>query len=153
MKIALLWVGKTRNASLQGLIQDYWKRISHFCELTLREVPSIKSADQARLVTLEGEKLLSKVEASEFLVLLDPSGQGLTTENFATFVAYHREHPAKTVVFALGGHAGFSAAVRRRADFAISLSPLTFTHEMARYLLVEQIYRAFTIIHHLPYHK
>lgn len=111
------------------------------------------TSDEARLVVLEGKRLLSRVETSDFLSLLDPGGQSLTTEEFAAFVAKHRDQSARTLVFAIGGCTGLSAEVRRRANFALSLSPMTFTHEMARYLLLEQLYRAFSIIHHLPYHK
>lgn len=153
MKIALLWVGKTRNPHLQALIADYWQRLSRFCNLSLREVPPGKDRDKARLVSREGEKLLARVEPSDFLVLLDPVGSLLTTEKFAGFLDRHRNSSVKTLVFVIGGQEGFSQEVRRRADHVISLSPMTLTHEMARCLLVEQIYRAFCVIHNLPYHK
>ncbi|MCI0420578.1 MAG: 23S rRNA (pseudouridine(1915)-N(3))-methyltransferase RlmH [Acidobacteria bacterium] len=154
MKVALLWVGKTRNVHLQSLIQDYGKRLGHFCELSWREVQPVKTETaKARLAALEGERLLTRVEASDFLVLVDPAGQSLTTEKFAAWICKHRDQSTRSLVFVIGGHEGFSEAVRQRADFAISLSPLTFTHEMARCLLLEQIYRAFNLIHNFPYHK
>ena len=153
MKITLLWVGKTRNVHLKGLIEDYWKRLGHFCELSLREVQQVKSETaQGRLVILEGEKLLAKVGASEYVVLLDSTGKSLTTEKFAAWLCNLRDH-SRNLVFVVGGHEGISESVKHRADFCLSLSPLTFTHEMARCLLLEQIYRAFSVIQGLPYHK
>jgi 23S rRNA (pseudouridine1915-N3)-methyltransferase len=153
LKIALLWVGKTRNPHLQRLVQDYWERVSHFCELSLREVPPVKDGDRARLMSLEGEQLLARVSSSDCLVLLDPAGQSLTTEKFAVFLAKQRDTSSRTLVFSIGGHEGFSEEVRLRANRILSLSPMTFTHELARCLLLEQIYRAFSILHHFPYHK
>jgi 23S rRNA (pseudouridine1915-N3)-methyltransferase len=153
LKIVLLWVGRTRNASLQTLIQDYRNRISHFCELKVLELQPVKTREQARVIVLEGERMLAKVASSDFLVLVDPAGQSQTTEKFATFISKQRDQPIGNLVFAVGGHAGFSEAVKRRTNLMISLSPMTFTHEMARCLLVERIYRAFSILHHFPYHK
>jgi 23S rRNA (pseudouridine1915-N3)-methyltransferase len=153
LKIAILWVGKTRNFHLRNLIQDYWQRLSHFCELSLREVPPVKNEDRSRIVSLESERLLAKVSPADLLVLLDPAGQSLTTEKFAAFLQRHRDSSSKILVFAIGGAEGFSEELRRRANKILSLSPMTFTHEIARGLLLEQIYRAFSILHKLPYHK
>jgi 23S rRNA (pseudouridine1915-N3)-methyltransferase len=154
LKITLLWVGKTRNAHLKSLIEDYWKRLEHFCELSLREVQPARSATaKGRLTVLEGEKLLARVDASDYVVLLDAAGKSLTTETFATWLRTHRDQSTRNVVFVVGGHEGLSESLKRRANFCISLSPLTFTHEMARCLLLEQIYRAFSVIHGFPYHK
>ena len=154
MKITLLWVGKTRNVHLKSLIEDYWKRLEHFCELSLREVQPVKSETaKGRLAILEGEKLLARVDASDHVVLLDSTGKSLTTEKFAAWLCKHRDQSTRNLVFVIGGHEGLSESVRRRADFSLSLSPLTFTHEMARCLLLEQIYRAFSVIQGFPYHK
>jgi 23S rRNA (pseudouridine1915-N3)-methyltransferase len=153
LKIAFLWIGKTRNPHLQGLIQDYWERVSHFCELSLREVPSVKNDDRARRVSLEGKKLLAKVGSSDHLILLDPAGESLSTEKFAAFLARQRDTSSRTLVFLVGGHQGLSEEVRRRANRILSLSPMTFTQEQARCLLLEQVYRAFSILHNFPYHK
>lgn len=152
MKITFLWVGKTRNVHLKGLIGDYWNRLEHFCELGLLELQPVKSPP-ARLAALEGQKLLARVDRSDYLVLLDSSAKSLTTEMFAAWLRRHRDQSTRNLVFVIGGHEGLSDDVRRRADFAISLSPLTFTHEMARCLLLEQIYRAFNVIQGFPYHK
>lgn len=154
MRITLLWVGKTRNTHLKSLIDDYWKRLSHFCELSLREVQPVKSeAARGQLLLLEEEKLLARLGDSDHVVVLDPTGKSLTTEKFAAWLCKHRDQSTRSLVFVIGGHEGLSESVRHRADFCLSLSPLTFTHEMTRYLLLEQIYRAFSVIQRLPYHK
>ena len=154
MKITLLWIGKTRNVHLKSLIEDYWKRLEHFCDLSLREVQPVKSETaKGRLATLEGERLLARVDSSDYLVLLDSSAKSLTTEMFAAWLCKHRDHSTRSLVFVIGGPEGLSDALKRRANFSISLSPLTFTHEMARCLLLEQIYRAFSVIQGFPYHK
>jgi len=154
VKITLLWVGKTRNVHLKSLIEDYSKRLDHFCELSLREVRPVKSeTGKGRLAGLEGEKLLARVERSDYVVLLDSSAKSLTTEMFAAWLCKQRDQATRNLVFVIGGHEGPSEALRRRANFSLSLSPLTFTHEMARCLLLEQIYRAFSVIQGFPYHK
>ena len=153
MKITLLWVGKTRNVHLKELIEDYWTRLGHFCELTLREVQPANAEDQGRPAALEGQRLLTKVHAADYLVLLDSTGKSLTTEKFAGWLRNHRDQATRNLVFLVGGPEGVSEAVRQRADFVLSLSALTFTHEMARCLLMEQIYRAFSVIQRLPYHR
>ena len=154
MKITFLWVDKTRNVHLKCLIEDYWKRLEHSCELSLREVRSVKSeTGKGRLADLEGEKLLARVERSDYVVLLDSSAKSLTTEMFAAWLCKQRDQATRNLVFVIGGHEGLSEALRRRANFSLSLSPLTFTHEMARCLLLEQIYRAFSVIQGFPYHK
>jgi len=139
---------------LKSLIEDYSTRLGHFCELSLREVQPVKSeAAKGRLAISEGEKLLATVDPSDYLVLLDSTGRSLTTEKFAAWLCKHREQSTRNLVFVIGGHEGLSEAVKHRADFAISLSALTFTHEMARCLLLEQIYRAFSVIQGFPYHR
>jgi len=154
LKITLLWVGKTRNAHLKSLIEDYWNRLEHFCELSLREVQPVKSETaKGRMADREGEKLLARVDASDYLVLLDSTGKSLTTEKFADWLCKHRDQSTRNLVFVIGSHVGLSEAVKRRANFTLSLSALTFTHEMARCLLLEQIYRAFSVIQGLPYHR
>lgn len=144
---------KTRNVHLKSLIEDYWKRLEHSCDLSLREVRPVKSEiGRGRVAELEGEKLLARVERSDYVVLLDSSAKSLTTEMFAAWLCKQRDQ-SRNLVFVIGGHEGLSEALRRRADLTLSLSPLTFTHEMARCLLLEQIYRAFNMIQGFPYHK
>ena len=153
MKITLLWIGKTRDSSIQSLIEVYWKRISHFCELSLIEIRSVQEDDPNRLVMREGEKILAKIQREDFLVLLDSQGKTYTSEEFSSFVSAYRDRSLTKLVFVSGGHNGISHVVRKRANLSVSLSRMTFNHEMVRLFLLEQIYRAFTMIHHIPYHK
>ena len=153
VKITLLWVGKTKNRSLQCLIEDYRKRLSHFCELSLIEIRSTQEDDPDGLVTREGEKLLTKIRPEDFLVLLDPQGKSYTSEGFSHLVSTYRDRSLAKIVFVIGGPRGVSPAVRKRANLLVSLSRMTFNHDMVRLFLLEQIYRAFTMIHHIPYHK
>ena len=153
MKITLLWIGKTRNASIRNLIQDYRNRIGHFCELSIIEVKPIEDDDIDKLIFREGERLLIGVVPSDFLILLDVEGKSLTSARFADFIALHRDRSQKNLVFAIGGHAGLSKELKGRANLRLSVSQMTLTHEMTRLVLMEQIYRAFTLIHHIPYHK
>ena len=108
---------------------------------------------KGRLATLEGAKLLARLDASDHVVLLDSTGKSLTTEKFAAWLCKHRDQSTRNLVFVIGGHEGISESLKRRADSCLSLSPLTFTHEMARCVLLEQIYRAFNVIQGFPYHK
>ena len=153
MKLTLLWVGKTKNRSLHSLIEDYWKRLSHFCELSLIEIRSIQEDDPNRLVTREGEKFLAKIQPEDFLVLLDPQGKSYTSEEFSNLVSTYRDRSLARMVFVIGGASGVSPAVRKRANLLVSLSRMTFNHDMVRLFLLEQVYRAFTLIHRIPYHK
>ncbi len=153
MKIVVVWVGKTRNLSLDSLIGDYRKRISYFCELVIREVRPAKVSHEPRMLVVEQQGLLRTIKPTDFLILLDQDGRSLTSERFAALIQKRLEQPVRALVFIVGGHAGVSEAVKERADFTLSLSQMTVTHEMARCLLLEQIYRAFTILNHLPYHK
>jgi 23S rRNA (pseudouridine1915-N3)-methyltransferase len=153
VKINLLWIGKTRNSSLQNLIGDYWKRLSHFGEVSLIEIRSVQDDDPNRLVTREGEKILAKIEPEDFLILLDSQGRVCTSEEFAKLVSSYRDRSLAKLVFVIGGHHGVSPAVRNRSNLSVSLSRMTFNHEMVRLFLLEQIYRAFTIINRIPYHK
>ena len=153
MRITLLWVGKTKNGLLLSLIDDYWERLSHFCELSLIEIRSAQEEDRGRLVTKEAQKILAKIEPNDFLILLDSQGKNLTSQEFSEQLSSYRDRSPAKLVFVIGGHWGVSPAVRKRANELISLSRMTFNHEMIRLFLLEQLYRSFTIIHRIPYHK
>ena len=153
MKLILRWIGKTKNPHLESLIGDYLARIRHFVDLSLLEIKPIEVQDPVQAVAAEGKRLLSRLDRDDYLVAIDPLGHQLKSEGFAQIITERREHSLKTMVFVLGGPSGLSDAVRKRSHRMISLSSMTFSHEIARLVLLEQIYRAFTLIHHLPYHK
>ncbi len=153
MKLILRWVGKTRNPHLSALIADFQARIGALADLTLSEVKGVEFRDPVRAVEAEGRHLLRGLGRDDYLIAMDPQGQPLNTEGFAQFIADRREYSLKRMVFVLGGPDGLSEAVRSRSQRVISLSSMTFSHEIARLLLLEQIYRAFTLVHRIPYHK
>ena len=155
MKLRFVWVGKTRNASVKELIRQYLERVNKFGRVEiveLRDRAEVGSESRA-IIDKEGKDILSRTAEDSFVVALDERGQQLDSRALARLIEKHRASGTKQVTFVLGGHLGLSDEVRGRADFVLGLSRMTFTHEMARALLLEQVYRAFTIIHDLPYQK
>ena len=139
MKLRIVWVGKTKNPLLAKLCEDYIGRIRHFLPI---EIADVKEA-----------KLLQAFDANDRVVALDPKGKAWTSEEFAKFIQQHMVEDPRRLTFVIGDYAGLSPEIKKRADIQWSLSPLTFTHDITRVLLVEQIYRALSIVHNLPYSK
>jgi 23S rRNA (pseudouridine1915-N3)-methyltransferase len=148
MKLRVLWVGKTKNPQTAKLCAEYTSRIEHFLRLEIVEVKEPKGGMQA-----EAEKILSAVDSSDRVVALDPKGKTWTSEQLAKFVQQHMTSDARRLTFVIGGYEGLADAVKKRADVQWSLSPLTFTHDIARVILLEQLYRALAIIHNFPYSR
>ncbi len=154
MNIKLIAVGKTDNAALQQLITDYQKRLSHYVNFDLQIIADIKnskSLSEEQQKVKEGELILKNVENSH-LVLLDEQGKEYTSEGFSEFLQQKMNTGIKQLVFVIGGPYGFSEEVYARANGKLSLSKLTFSHQMIRLFFVEQVYRAFTILKNEPYH-
>ena len=154
-KTILLVVGKTVSAQLQTMIDDYVGRIVHFTPFNVEVVPELKNAKsltQEQQKTMEGKALLAKLKPGDHVVLLDERGRQYSSLDFARYVTQRQSLSSQRVVFVVGGPYGFSKEVYNRADDKLSLSPMTFSHQMIRLLFVEQYYRALTIINHLPYH-
>ena len=155
MKLRFVWVGKTRNASVKELIRQYLERVNNFGRVEiveLRDRTDVGNESRA-IIDKEGKDILLRTAADSFVVALDERGQQLDSQALARFIDKHRGAGTKQITFVVGGHLGLSDEVRERADFVLGLSRMTFTHELARALLLEQVYRAFTIIHDLPYQK
>lgn len=153
MKIRLVLVGKTRNSAMAALIADYEKRIRHFCEINTSVVKPEESGPEDHVVEKEGTRLLKKIAEGEFLVALDSQGESLSSEQLEQFLFRQFDGGKREMNFVIGGPYGLSRAVKTRANKILSLSGLTFNHEMVRLLLLEQIYRCFAIRNHIPYHK
>ncbi len=156
MRLELLFPGKTREEYLARGIDDFAGRLRRYVELELRVVKAAKPGrgeDEARLIREEGRLLLSRVPPEAFLVALDPGGRLLDSPELAQRLGHWEEQGREKLIFVIGGHLGLAPEVLARADFALSLSPLTFTHEMARLLLLEQLYRAWNIRQGTAYHK
>ena len=155
MNIKLIAVGKTDNPALQQLISTYEKRLSYYINFELQLLPDIKnskSLSEEQQKIKEGELILSYVEPSHHLILLDERGKEYTSIAFADELQKKMNTGIKQVTFVIGGPYGFSQAIYQRANSKLSLSKLTFSHQMIRLFFVEQLYRAFTILRNEPYH-
>lgn len=155
MNIKLIAVGKTDNPALQQLISTYEKRLSYYINFELQLLPDIKnskSLSEEQQKIKEGELILSYVEPSHHLILLDERGKEYTSIAFADELQKKMNTSIKQLTFVIGGPYGFSQAVYQRANSKLSLSKLTFSHQMIRLFFVEQLYRAFTILRNEPYH-
>lgn len=155
MNIKLIAVGKTDNSALQQLINTYEKRLSYYINFELQLLPDIKnskSLSEEQQKIKEGEFILSYVEPSHHLILLDERGKEYTSIAFADELQKKMNTGIKQLTFVIGGPYGFSQAVYQRANNKLSLSKLTFSHQMIRLFFVEQLYRAFTILRNEPYH-
>jgi len=155
MNIKLLLVGKTDEGSLQGLIDNYIKRLGHYNKFELEIIPDLKntkslSVEQQK--SREGSLILEKINASDYLVLLDEAGKQYSSEAFSEFIQKRLNSGMKQLIFLVGGPYGFSEEVYARAQSKLSLSKMTFSHQMVRLFFVEQLYRAFTILKNEPYH-
>jgi len=154
VKVILLVVGKTTDKHLEVLIADYVARIGHYVPFEVKVIPelkNIKSIPQAQQKTMEGDLILKSVSATTDMVLLDEHGTERRSIEFADYIA-KKMAAGRDVCFVIGGPFGFSEAVYQRADGKISLSQMTFSHQMIRLLFTEQLYRALTITRGEKYH-
>ena len=155
MNIKLIAVGKTDNPALQQLISTYEKRLSYYINFELQllaDIKNSKSLSEEQQKIKEGELILSYVEPSHHLILLDERGKEYTSIAFADELQKKMNTGIKQLTFVIGGPYGFSQAVYQRSNSKLSLSKLTFSHQMIRLFFVEQLYRAFTILRNEPYH-
>ena len=147
MKIKVAWIGKTKEPAIQALTGEYLKRISRYTE-----IEGIALRDEATLLTAAGRGA-GKSAAKSTLVLLDSRGKEFSSEQFAKFMGDHQDRNPLPLVFAIGGADGFAAETKAAAQQVVSLGKITLAHELARVVLLEQIYRAFTILKGHPYHS
>ena len=155
MNIRLLTIGKTDNKALQTLIDDYTKRLSFYVKFDLEIIPDIKNVknlSEAQQKEKEGELILSKITPTDQLILLDENGKTFSSVGFSDFLQKKMNAGTKTLVFVIGGPYGFSETVYQKAQGKVSLSEMTFSHQMVRLFVIEQIYRGFTILRNEPYH-
>lgn len=155
MTIKLLCVGKTDEGALNTLIDKYVRRLAHYNRFELEVIPDIKntkSLDATRQKTLEGKEILNKLSPADFVVLLDENGRQYASEDFAQYLQKQLNSGKKQLIFVLGGPYGFSEEVYKRAQGKLSLSKMTFSHQMVRLFFVEQLYRGFSILRNEPYH-
>lgn len=155
MKIEIMAIGRTQSRYLSEGIKLYADRIVHYVPFALTELPDIKSTrslTEAQQKELEGRRFIESLQPGDAVVLLDEHGREYTSREFAGMIDKRMSSGLKRLVFVIGGPYGFSEAMYARADAKLSLSRMTFSHEMVRLFFVEQIYRAMTILRGEPYH-
>lgn len=155
MKITLLVVGKTATGFVRQGIDDYAKRLSHYVQFGIEYVGDARNTrhlSEAQQKEAEGSGILAALQPADHVVLLDEHGSERTSVQFANYLQKRMAGGAKRLVFVVGGPYGFSPQVYARANDQISLSRMTFPHELIRLIFTEQLYRAFTILNHQPYH-
>lgn len=154
MKIKFLVIGKTTPVYLSEAFAEYSARLVHYNKFSVDHLPDVKSTkstDHNKLKELEAEAFMKKINPNDWVVLLDENGKQFTSEEFATQIqGWQLQH--SSVVFIAGGAFGFGEQLYKRANQMMSLSKMTFSHQMVRMIFVEQLYRAFTIIKGEPYH-
>jgi len=154
MKITLLAIGKTNSAEIRNIVDDYSKRISRYVkfEAVYIENNQQKFSDNEKQKIKEGEHILKKLQAGDYLILLDERGKEYNSVQFAEQLNLFFNQSIKNICFVIGGAYGFSEEVYARSNTKISLSRMTFSHQIIRAIFTEQLYRAFTIINNEPYH-
>ena len=152
MKMRVLWVGKTQEEWLRRAIDDYAGRIRRSLPLEIVEAREEKGVPCETVREREGERLARLVPRNAQIVLLDERGEEMTSPEFARFLGRCRDSGLSVLMFAIGGPFGFGETFRQQADRVIALSRMTFTHQMARVFLLEQIYRGLAILNNEPYH-
>ncbi len=146
MRFRFVWVGKTKDKNWRALQEEYLQRLSHFVKFEISEL-----RDESKEV--ESKRILEKVNQSNFVCLLDVKGRLISSHELAEKIEHWQNRGFKEIAFVIGGAEGVASGVVEKANFSLSLSFLTFTHETARVILIEQLYRAYTIIKGFPYQK
>ena len=155
MIVDLIVVGKTTQAEVDALVAMYSRRLTHYVRFSITYIADIRNAknlSQAELRTAEGEQILRQIAPTDRLVLLDEHGSECRSVEFAAWLQRHLNSSLRRLVFVIGGAYGFSEAVYQRANEKISLSKMTFSHQIVRAIFAEQPYRGFSIINNEPYH-
>lgn len=155
MKIALMQTGKTTDRNLLLSIEDYASRIRKYTVFDITTIPDLKNTKNmpsSEQKIREGKKILQSLDTSDYIILLDERGKEFRTTGFSELLGKILMLPKKRIVFVIGGPWGFSEEVYEKSDLRMSLSKMTFPHQMVRLLFLEQLYRAFTIIKGEPYH-
>ena len=155
MKIHVMFTGKTTGKLFQEAIADYQQRLTHYVPFAIEEIPDLKNTknlSEEQQKEKEADMLFERLQPGDVLILLDERGKEFTSREFSTYLDNKMQTVSKRLVFLIGGPYGFSQRVYDAAQGKISLSKMTFSHQMVRLFLVEQIYRAFTILNNQPYH-
>jgi 23S rRNA (pseudouridine1915-N3)-methyltransferase len=155
MKIQLLLTGKTRFPFIREGIEEYRRRLVHYTDFQIRELPELKNSGSWPEKKVKGEEaktILKAIDPQDYVVLLDERGQHMDSLAFAGLLEKQQYGSSRTMIFVVGGPYGFAGEVYQRADLELSLSKMTFSHQLVRLIFLEQLYRAYTIIRGEPYH-
>lgn len=150
MKFRFVWIGKTKDKNWLALQNEYFGRLSYFVKCEITEIKEVQASD---LAVEQGKKILQAVGNASLVVLLDVKGKQISSHKLAEKIEKWQMASHKEIIFIIGGAEGVSPLVAERADLMLSLSILTFTHDMTRVLLLEQLYRAYSILKGFPYQK
>ncbi|MDR1090936.1 MAG: 23S rRNA (pseudouridine(1915)-N(3))-methyltransferase RlmH [Prevotella sp.] len=155
MKITLLVIGKTDTGYFIDAVDEYRKRLEHYIPFEMQVIPDIKNTKNLTIEQQkekEGELILKSLQSGDYIVLLDEKGKEYTSAQFAGYIEKKTHSVSKRLVFIIGGPYGFSQAVYDKTNEKLTLSRMTFSHQMVRLIFVEQLYRAMTILNNEPYH-
>ena len=155
MNIELIVIGKTDQQEVASLVEQYAKRVNHYCKFTVTTISDVKNTRNmapSRQKQLEGEMILRLISDGDWLVLMDERGRQFTSMEYADWLQKRMLSGVKRLAIVIGGPYGFSDEVYKRANEKISLSKMTFSHQIVRAIFAEQLYRAFTILNNEPYH-
>jgi 23S rRNA (pseudouridine1915-N3)-methyltransferase len=155
MRLKVIHIGKTSSKEVKSMVSELVKRLGRFAKCEVIAITKVKAGqtDPADLKRKEGEAILSSIQSTDFMVLLDEKGDHWNSRRFSDWLRLHFVNDSRPMVLVIGGAYGFSDEVYTRANAKLSLSKMTFNHELALLVLVEQLYRALTIIHGHPYHN
>tara|TARA_B100000575_G_C23065414_1_gene613449 strand:- start:170 stop:637 length:468 start_codon:yes stop_codon:yes gene_type:complete len=154
MKIKLIYIGKNKSNNIEILVNNYEKKINHFLNFTISCLKNKNRSIKKEIIKESDTKLIiENLNKDEIIVVLDENGKGISTLEFSNFIQNQILNGGKKLTFVIGGAYGFTKEVNKHAKHKISLSKLTFSHDMARLFFVEQLYRSLTIINNIPYHN
>lgn len=156
MQVKILWIGRTKNASIRALAADYLERLRHFfpCEVVeVRDVSRVRGLRDPDLLAAEAEEISRRMPSGCRKVVLDGAGEEMSSEEFSNWIGSELNRGTRAIAFVIGGPSGIHEKIRSSAQLRISFGRMTWTHEMCRVLLLEQLYRAVCILRNIPYHK
>ncbi len=154
MNIKLLYIGKNKNNNIETLIENYEDKIKHFINFKIQCLKTKnKSSQKSSIIKFDSEIIFKNLKKEDIIILLDEKGKDFNSIEFSKFLEEHMIRGVKNLTFVIGGAYGFSKELRECAKNKISLSKMTFSHDMARLFFVEQLYRSLTIINNIPYHN
>ena len=153
MDIRLIVIGKIKEKFIVDGINEYLKRIKPFANLEIIEIKELNNFESERNLTDEGKNVLKYISSSDFVITLEIEGKMLSSTELADYINKHYTYNNKVMTFIIGSSDGLSDEVKRRSDYKLSFSKMTFPHQLMRVIFLEQLYRAFSIINHSKYHK